>query len=67
MIEEIDIEKFTVLPGRRRIALDREEIAFLYREFSYLAGKEPQDSQRFSYYVGIADTLRTILKLFNTR
>lgn len=66
MIEVIDIEKFALLSGKR-IALDREEIAFLYRKFSYLAGKEPQDSQRFSYYVGIADTLRTILKLFNTR
>lgn len=66
MIEPCIIEKFALL-SEKRIALDREEIAFLYRKFSYLAGKEPQDSQRFSYYVGIADTLRTILKLFNTR
>lgn len=66
MIEPCIIEKFALLSGKL-IALDREEIAFLYRKFSYLAGKEPQDSQRFSYYVGIADSLRTILKLFNTR
>ena len=66
MLERCDIEKFTVLSGRR-VALDREELAFLFRKFSYLAGKEPPDSQKFSYYAGTADALRTILKLFNTR
>lgn len=64
----ITIETTTEDGGIIRVAVtDREELDFLYRKFSYLAGKEPQDSQRFSYYVGIADTLRTILKLFNTR
>jgi hypothetical protein len=67
MIEVIDIEKFTVLPGQRRIALDREELGFLYRKFSYLAGKEELNGQKFAYYTGVADALATILKLFNTR
>lgn len=60
MIEVIDIEKFTVLPGRRRIALDREELG-------YLAGQEEQYGQKFAYYTGVAEALTTILRLFNTR
>jgi len=67
MIEVIDIEKFAVLPGKRRIALDREELAFLYRKFSYLASKEGLDGQKFAYYTGVADALATILKLYNRR
>lgn len=67
MIEVIDIEKFTVLPGRRRIALDREELGFLCRKFRYLAGQEEQCGQKFAYYTGVAEALTTILRLFNTR
>lgn len=67
MIEVIDIEKFAVLPGKRRIALDREELDFLYRKFSYLASKEELDDQKFAYYTGVADALATILKLYNRR
>lgn len=66
MIEPCIIEKFALLSGKR-IALDREELDFLYRKFSYLAGKEELNGQKFAYYTGVADALTTILRLFNTR
>jgi hypothetical protein len=62
-MEHPHLEKCTAL-SRERLLVERDELALKYDQFMTLALVEPRDSQKFSYYIGVADAIRALLDHF---